>query len=139
MSASDEQVARVKRLCSIEAGDTTYTDEVVAEYIERHPLMDEDGYEPDDTLWTPTYDTYLAASDICEEKAAALSGNFDFSADGGSYTRSQEFEHWSRLSSRYRSRRAITSVSLQSSRPYVLRVDEEDDEGTSTEDIGSGS
>lgn len=139
MSASAEQVARVKRLCFIEDGDPTYTDAVVAEYIERHPLMDEDGYEPDDVLWTPTYDTYFAAADICEEKATAFAGNFDFSADGGSYTRSQEFEHWSRLSSRYRSRRAITSLALQPSRPYVLRVDEEESEAVSTEDIGSGS
>lgn len=139
MGASTSQIERVKRLCAIEAGDAIYSDEVVSEFIETHPLNDSEGREPDAYLWVETYDVNLAAADICEEKAAAVAARFDFSADGGSYTRSQEFDHWSRLASRYRSRRAITSFTVKSSRPYVLDESDYDDESVSTEDIGSGS
>jgi hypothetical protein len=126
VGASTSQVERVKRLCAIEANDVIYRDDVVAEFIEGHPVNDSEGRAPDDDLWEETYDLNFAAADICEEKAAAVAARFDFNADGGSYTRSQEFDHWSRLASRYRSRRFAVSHSLRSSRPYVMN-DADDD------------
>jgi len=74
----------------------------LAAYIERYPLTDARGQESytwdvstvppshvDNTAWVQTYDLHAAAADVWNEKAAALAHLYDFSADGGSYSRSQ--------------------------------------------------
>ena len=80
----------------------TYSDVTLAAYIERYPLTDARGKEPytwdvstmppsqiDNEAWVQTYDLHAAAADVWNEKAAALAHLYDFSADGGSYSRSQ--------------------------------------------------
>jgi len=102
-----------------EPEDTTYDDDSLTEYIEQYPLMDERGEEPytwDTSTEPPTQDaneswivTYLnaAAADIWDEKAAGVAQDFNFSADGGRYDRSQVAEMYMKRSRYYRGRRAI--------------------------------
>jgi hypothetical protein len=111
------------RMAGIAAGDTTWTDSVVATYIERYPLMDERGQAPYtwDTAtepptqdandnWIPSYDLNAAAADVLQERATALATAFDFSADGASYQRSQQYEALMAQCRYYRARRRPTSM-----------------------------
>lgn len=119
MSATAAQIARLRRMVN-EPDDTTYDDDLLTEYIERYPLMDERGQEPytwdastepptqdPNESWIPTYDLSAAAADIWDEKAAGVAQDFDFSADGGRYDRSQVAEMYAKRARYYRSRRAI--------------------------------
>lgn len=119
MAATEAQVARLRRLCA-EPDACTYDDAALAGYVEAYPLQDSLGRLPDDHEWTATYDLYAAAADICDEKAAAVAAQYDFSADGGTYTRSQEWQHWRSMAQRYRARRAAKAITLVPDRPYVL-------------------
>lgn len=109
MSATAAMIARVRRMVN-EPDDTTYDDDAIAEFIEAYPLLDSDGNEPDEEDWEATYDLNAAAADIWAEKAAVLAGDFDFSADGGNYSRSQAYEHAMQMSRYYRARRAICTI-----------------------------
>ena len=94
-AATAAQIAEMRRMCA-EPTTTTYSDVALAAYIERYPLTDARGQESytwdvstvppshvENTAWVPTYD------EPRNEKAAALAHLYDFSADGGSYSRSQ--------------------------------------------------
>lgn len=74
MAATEAQIARLRRMIA-EPAETTYSDEVLSEYVERYPLPDTDGYLPSDADWTPTYDLNAAAADLWQEKAANLVAN----------------------------------------------------------------
>lgn len=117
MSATTEQIAQLRRMVDEPTADT-YTDEDLAGYVEKHPLLDERGEVPytwdtstspptqtanDD--WIPTYDLHAAAAEIWEEKAAAPAGDYDFQADGGQYSRSQVFEQCMEQARYHRARR----------------------------------
>lgn len=124
MGASATQIATVRRMIA-EPTTTTYTDAIVTAAIESHPLFDENGEEPtyldystepptatanDD--WIPTYDLNAAAADLWEQKAASLAANFDFSADGGSYQRSQAYEMAMKQARHFRSRASGESIRM---------------------------
>jgi len=124
MSATSEQIARLRRMVA-EPTTTTYSDDDLAEYIERYPLLDARGEEPytwDDSTdpptqdanedWIPTYDLNAAAADIWDEKAAVASANYDFSADGGSYSRGQVADRYMQRARYYRSRRSAGHIHL---------------------------
>ena len=125
MSATNGMIERLRRMIA-EATAETYTDQTLAESIERYPLTDAFGYEPDDDNWTETYDLNAAAAEIWDEKAAAQAGVFDFSADGGNYTRSQKFEQALKQARTYRSRRSFRAVELEP----APKPDEEDDDNS---------
>lgn len=91
MAASADQIARVRRMIA-EPTTTTYSDDALADYIEAYPVTDVAGVRPDGSGWVATYDLHAAAADLWEEKAAPLQPKFDFSADGGSFDRSQAYE-----------------------------------------------
>jgi hypothetical protein len=91
MAATAAMIARVRRMTA-EPTTTTYSDAVIAEYIETYPVIDAASVDPTGAGWVPSYDLHAAAADIWEEKAALLQPLFDFSADGGSYDRSQAYE-----------------------------------------------
>lgn len=116
MSATAAHIARVRRLVS-EPTETTYSDETISEYVERYPLIDADGYEPDDTDWTATYDLHAAAADIWDEKAAAVASDYDFSADGSSLQRSQVVAAYQRMARAQRALRSMGLVSLVPKEP----------------------
>ena len=126
MAATAGQIARLRRMVS-EPETTTYSDVVLAEYIERYPLLDERGQEPYtwDTAtqpptqdanedWIVTYDLHAAAADVWEEKAAVVAGDFAFSADGGNYSRDQVYQQFMGQCRFHRGRRAPQSMRAHS-------------------------
>lgn len=124
MAASSDDVARLRRMVN-EPTAATYTDDDLSAYIERYPCIDDQGLRPfyiDQTTsppsrtetigWMPTYDLNYAASDLWAEKAAILSQDYDFSADGGKYDRSQAYEQAMKQSRFYLSRRQPGTIKL---------------------------
>lgn len=142
MAATDDQLAELRRMCGgLAADDATYDDTLLGTYIERYPVMDSSGYDPDDDDWTETYDLHRAAADVCEELAASVVARYDFEADGGKYTVSQLFDHYTRLATRHRAHRKATSVKVQPSKPYVLQhevADYNEDQLNTVGDVGEG-
>jgi hypothetical protein len=96
-----------------EPSQDIYTDELLSAALQRYPLPDASGYAPTDTLWAGAWDVYPAAADVLEEKAAALAADFDFSADGGDYKRSQAHAHMLQMARMYRSRRSTSALVLK--------------------------
>lgn len=124
MPATDAMVARLRRMID-EPTDTTYLDGDLAEYIEANPLLDALGTDPQEvdfttipptiserTDWIPTYDLHAAAAEIWSEKAATIAEGFDFSADGGSYSRSQKYEQYMAKAKHHSARRSAKSVKM---------------------------
>ena len=122
MSATAAQIQQLRRMVA-EPTATTYTDDAVAVYIERYALLDANGKEPftldasttpptwdENTSWIPTYDLAAAAADMWAEKAALLAANYDFSADGGQFTRSQAYEQTMKQSRYWAARRRAVGV-----------------------------
>lgn len=129
MAATAAQIAELRRMVA-EPTTTTYSDATLTTYIERRWLRDELGTEPytwdytttpphqdANTDWIPTYDLNAAAADVWDEKAAALATEFDFSADGGSYSRSQKGTFASQRARYYRARTAARTVTLRMEPP----------------------
>jgi hypothetical protein len=113
-------VDRLRRMTGVSTTD--YTDSDLAEAMDRYPLEDargegpliESGLDPG-TLetnpdWEPTYDLNAAAADIWAEVAAGKAACFDFSADGGNYSRSQAYEQAMKQSRYYRARRSLKTI-----------------------------
>ena len=122
IGSADELVARLRRMVD-EPGTDTYTDDDLQAVIEEYPLIDERGEEPyawdtstspptqdDNEDWIETYDINAAAAEIWEEKAAAVAEDYDFSADGGRYSRSQVYEQCMRNAARFRSKRSLKTI-----------------------------
>ena len=112
----------------------TYSDATLAAYIEVVPLIDADGYEPNDTDWTPAYDLSAAAERLWQEKAAALAGGYDFAADGGNFKRSQAYEMAMKQARYWASRKAPSSL-----RVHVPHDYERDYQATPESVLGSGA
>lgn len=119
MAATAAQIARLRRMVGEPDSSTTYTDDDLTTYIEEYPLIDERGEAPytwdtstepptedENDDWIATYDLNAAAADIWEEKAAGLAQDYDFKADGASFSRSQAYEQYLKQARYYRSRRA---------------------------------
>jgi len=123
-----EKMVNTVRLYADERNSTAFTNPELTEVIERYPLFDAAGRspflcfeadeftqaalpaEPDNPDWSPTFDLHAAAADIWDAKAAKAAGNYDFSADGGSFQRSQVAEAYSKQARSHRSRRAVRSI-----------------------------
>jgi hypothetical protein len=124
------QIATIRRLVA-EPTEAIYTDELITTLIEAYPHTDEYGedYLDDDGVvnadWTPTYDLNATASDIWSEKASVVSSKFDFSADGGNYSQSQQFEQYMKQSRYFRSRKLPTTAKgVKSPREWRTQSDE---------------
>lgn len=122
MSATAAMILQVRGWTN-EPDDTTYDDDAITTYIESHPLIDERGEIPytwdastepptQDTndSWIATYDLHAAAADIWEEKAAIVAQDFDFDADGGSYSRSQVYVQYMQSARFHRARRKPSNI-----------------------------
>lgn len=107
-----DMIAQLRRMVA-EPDATTYSTTTLSAIIGRYPLRDSNGYNPDDTLWTGVWDLNRAAADIWEEKATAYVADFDFAADGGDYKRSQVQAQMLQMASRYRAKRATTSLTMK--------------------------
>ena len=131
-------VTKLRRMVG-EPTATTYSDKTLADYIKRYPLEDARGEGPwiesettpgtliENPDWTPTYDLNAAAADVWAEKAATPAADFDFSADGGNYSRSQTYEQAMKQSRYYRSRRGIKTIT-QRPEPLMQGHEEIDDD-----------
>jgi hypothetical protein len=109
MAATASEVSRLRRWL-VEPTADTFSDTDLSAAIERHPLPDAAGLQPTDADWTPVYDLHAAASDLWAEKAGALAGAFDFSADGATFNRSQAYDHARRQAAYHAARRAARAV-----------------------------
>ncbi len=136
-SVVEALIPRLRRMTG-EVSTGTYSDVEMAAFIELYPLEDARGEGPwiesetdPGTLevnpdWTATYDMNAAAADIWAEKAATPSQDFDFSADGASYHRSQAYAQAMQQSRYYRSRRSIRTITLRPE-PLLQGTEEDDD------------
>ncbi len=102
MPASTEDIARLRRMTN-ELTETTYTDELMALYLEAWPLIDSSGRNFENDSWTEGYDLHAAAADIWDEKAATLFDKHDFNADGASYSSNQMHANAVKQANRHRS------------------------------------
>ena len=128
MAVTAAQIAQLRRMVG-EVNSSTYSDTVLAEYIERAPLIDSLGRDPyvvsattppvmiANVDWVATYDLNLAASEIFSEKASALAAQFDFSEDGQSFSRRQKYENAERQARIFRAKRSAQAIKLY---PYPL-------------------
>ena len=111
------QISQLRRMVA-EPTTATYDDATLTTYIERYPHIDQFGELPLDAWglananWTATYDLAAAAADVWEEKAAIVAGKFDFAANGGNYSQSQQYEQYMNQCRYYRSRRMPSTVML---------------------------
>ena len=112
MAASVTEVVKLRCMIA-DSTSTTYSDDDLEEIIESYPVLDSDGYDPEDDDWTATYDLNAAAAQIWEEKAAAYIGSYDFSADGGSFNRSQMYEQAMKMARHYHSRKRVKTITTR--------------------------
>jgi hypothetical protein len=124
MTVTADNIKQVRRMIA-ETGQEVYSDADLTAAISKYPLVDMQGQPPFihsvtvpytfivNQWWAETYDLAAAAADIWAEKAAVLAGNFDFSADGGNYTRSQAYEQAMKQSRYYAARRSIAEQVLR--------------------------
>lgn len=111
MAATQAQIEQLRRMVA-EPTSATYSFDDLAAYIEAYPLLDSAGVAPGNSAWSPTYDLHAAAGDIWEEKAAAYAALFDFSADGSSFQRSQQYLQMMQQARYHRSRRSPRTGTL---------------------------
>ena len=103
----------------------TYSDALLAVYIERYPLLDNLGRDPfqlspttnppvleTNPEWVETWDMHRAAADVWSEKAAVLASKFDFSTDGQSFQRSQLYQQACQQARYHRARRSAKTTKL---------------------------
>lgn len=117
MAATAALVARLRRMTNIKPIDTVWTEAVLAEYIERYPLLDADGNAPDDSDWVASYDLHAAASDVWSERASCLADDYDFSAYDASFSQSQKYAHYLKQAAWHASRRAVGTITAQPEPP----------------------
>ncbi|MEM4406543.1 MAG: hypothetical protein QXS68_05805 [Candidatus Methanomethylicaceae archaeon] len=111
--ASASDILSVRRKTGATADE--YSDSEIELIINQYPLPDSNGKLPNETGWTPRYDLNAAAADIWSERAAGLSSEYDFEADGASFQRSQKYEHAMKQARYYRSRCSTQTIQLK---PY---------------------
>ena len=127
MSVSIQDVRRLRRMVS-ELDDTTYNDDDIRAYLSNWALVDSEGRDPDNDDWTEAYDLHAAAAEIWEEKAAKVSHQHDFSADGSSFSANQMYNNCMEMA-RYHAAR---------SKMKTKRVHKKPDERASGSDLFDG-
>lgn len=96
-----EQLAQL-RLMIAEPTDANFTDATLQLLADNCLIPDSEDREPGDTDYIPTYDLNAVASIVWDMKASAIADEFDFSADGGSFQRSQKFQQYIKRANHYR-------------------------------------
>ena len=109
MAASDDNIRQLRRMIA-EPTEDTYTDTDLRAYIEAYPLMDADGYDPDEDEWTPFYDLHMAASVLWTEKASCSASSYDTSTDFSRQYKSQVMPQMLKMARFHASRRAVAGV-----------------------------
>ena len=110
---SADLIARLRRMTAEPITSDTYAQQDMADVLARYPLPDATGLAPTATLWAGAWDVNRAAADIWDEKASLVAVDFDFSADGGDYKRSQAHAQMLAMANRYRSMGATSALVLK--------------------------
>lgn len=122
MAVTAEQIAQVRRMTN-EPTTEVYSDAAITSLIAAYPITDELGVDPyywdysngtpvktTTEGWIETYNLNAAAADIWQEKAAKVAEYFDFSADGGNYSRSQAYNQYMQMAAFYRKRAGVSTI-----------------------------
>lgn len=122
MTIDADMIVSLRRMIA-EPTEVNYSDDDLIEMIENNAVTDQYGRSPflsdfsttpptiiPNPDWLPTYDLNRTASEIWEAEAANVADEFDFSADGGDYRRSQKYQQAINMVSLYRSRSMARSV-----------------------------
>lgn len=137
MAASAAEVRKLRRMTAETGVDSAYTDSDMEDYIEAYPLVDARGEDPlvesatvpgtleENPLWDPTYDLNSAAADIWGEKAAALAPQYDYSADGGTYSTNQPHTNALRMAAYYEARRSPVTITQIAPKPSYRVADQQ--------------
>jgi len=113
MTATQDMIFSV-RLNIADTSGTVFDDDVVTEVIESYPIMDGDGIYPDEDGWVPTYDLNRASAYLWLRIASLYAEQFDFNADGASYSRSQKHKHALKMAGFFNSLSRAKSVDIGS-------------------------
>lgn len=123
MAPTAEQIADLRRMIG-EPTTTAYSDVLLERLIADHAIADYNGQEPylyyglagdlrqDNLYWLATYDLNATAADIWREKASVVVQHYTFSADGGSYQRSDLYKNAMAQARHFDSRRAATTTNM---------------------------
>lgn len=125
MTISSTDISRLRRMIN-ELTTDNYSDVDLSTYIAAYPKLDQEGRTIDDDDWAEAYDLHAAASDIWEEKAAAVQSKHDFSADGASFSSSQMYQNAMDQARYHAAKRVVTT----------RRVHKSPDEGLDTTHFG---
>jgi len=79
-------------------------DAVVAALLDAYPMRDADGREPQDDGWVGTWDLNAAAAEGWRMKAGKVAGDFNFSADGASYSKADVLAQCLEMEAKYASK-----------------------------------
>ena len=115
-------ILRLRRMINENDDSNGYTDEVLSSYIVLWPAIDSEGRSSDEDNWTESYDLHAAAADLWEEKAAKVSANHDFSADGSSFSANQMYTNAMEMAGHHRARQKPTSKKV-AKRPTEINSD----------------
>lgn len=72
--------------------------------LDRHAMADPEGRGPLAEGWTGTWDLNAAAAEGWRLKAGMVAGDFNFSADGASYSKADVLAHCLEMETKYASR-----------------------------------
>lgn len=112
MTVTASDIKRIRSMIN-EPTAATWTDYDLTVLIEAAACIDTEGNIPTDSNWKATYDIYSVASKLWIEKAGKFADEFDFSADGGSFHRSQKQMMMLKQASYYESRSKALGLQLK--------------------------
>lgn len=121
MAATAAMILRLRGMIAEPFGTSTYTDQALRDWIEAYPIADAADNEPADDAWVATYDLAAVASEIWGEKAAAVAGDYNFSADGASYSREQVYSQYMKQARHHGSRRRAGTLKVVSTAGNKVR------------------
>ena len=108
----DELIYQVRQNIN-EVTTDRFEDHQIQSVIEQYPIPDNDWKYPDEEGWIPTYDLNRATQMLWLRKASLFSEDFDFQADGASYSRHQKYKHALNMASRYGSMALAETIKMR--------------------------
>ena len=115
--------ARLKAMVAADSVPVLSAEELTS-LLSLSALADSTDLLPSDTDWTPTYDLNRGAAEGWRWKAAKLAGDYDFSADGATFSRSQARAHCVDMALHY-THRILSSAPVYAAIAAAYPVDEE--------------
>lgn len=103
MALTNDELTRLRMM----AGESHKTDRALSDadlqFIadEFAKTKDSDGNTPVDSGYSDTYDLYVAAAEAWRMKAGQFTEEFDFEAEGGTFSRSQKYTNALEQAARY--------------------------------------